>query len=120
MAAEGLKNFKEVVQNKAFRINPKDRKIFEEGDMQSFFGLSEDDLIEFIMYDSSENQLPQKGFGRVRYIPLTTSNINNYFLLAEGTTMTRNNLPSEFFIDVERLIKEAGFTNGVFKTQISY
>ncbi len=26
MAAEGLKNFKEVVQNKAFRINPKDRK----------------------------------------------------------------------------------------------
>jgi len=56
MAAEGLKNFKEVVQNKAFRINPKDRKIFEEGDMQSFFGLSEDDLIEFIMYDSSENQ----------------------------------------------------------------
>ena len=119
MAAEGLKNFKEVVQNKAFRINPKDRKIFEEGDMQSFFGLSEDDLIEFIMYDSSENQLPQKGFGRVRYIPLTTTNINNYFLLAEGTTMTRNNLPSEFFIDVERLIKEAGFTNGVFKTQIS-
>ncbi len=119
MAAEGLKNFKEVVQNKAYRINPKDRNIFEEGDMQSFFGLSEDDLIEFIIYDSSENQLPQKGFGGVRYIPLTTANINDYFLLAEGTTMTRNNLPSEFFIDVERLIKEAGFTNGIFKTQIS-
>ena len=60
MAAEGLRNFKEIVQNKAYRINPNDRKIFEQGDLQSFFGLSEDDVIEFIMYDFSENQLPQK------------------------------------------------------------
>jgi hypothetical protein len=119
MAASGLKNFKEVVQNKAYRINPKDRKIFEEGDLQSFFGLSEDDVIEFIMYDFSENQLPQKDNGLVRYISLTNQNINDYFLLAEGTTMTRNNLPSEYFIDVERLIKEAGYANGLFKTQIS-
>ncbi len=119
MAAEGLKNFKEVVQNKAYRINPNDRKIFEDGDVQSFFGLSEDDCIEFILYDSSENQLPQQGFGLVRYIPLTTTNINDYFLLTEGTMMTKNNLPSEFFIDVERLIKEAGYANGIFKTQIS-
>jgi hypothetical protein len=119
MAAAGLKNFKEIVQNKAYRINSNDRKIFEEGDLQSFFGLSEDDLIEFIIYDASENQLPQKGFGNIRYIPLTTENINDYFLLAEGTTMTRNNLPSEFFIDIERLIKEAGYINGIFKTQVS-
>ena len=119
MAASGLKNFKEIVQNKAYRVNPNDRKIFEEGDLQSFFGLSEDDLIEFIIYDSSENQLPQKGFGNVRYIPLTTDNINDYILISEGTVMTKNNLPSEFFVDVERLIKEAGYANGVFKTQIS-
>ena len=119
MAASGLKNFKEIVQNKAYRVNPKDRKIFEDGNMQSFFGLSEDDLIEFIMYDAVENQLPQKEHGLVRYIPLTTSNINDYFLIAEGTVMTRNNLPSEFFVDVERLIREAGYANGIFKTQIS-
>ena len=119
MAAAGLKNFKEIIQNKAYRINPNDRKIFEEGNLQTFFGLSEDDLIEFIIYDASENQLPQKGFGGVRYIPLTTENINDYFLLAEGTMMTKNNLPSEFFIDVERLIKEAGYKNGIFKTQVS-
>ena len=36
MAAAGLKNFKEVIQNKAYRINPNDRKIFEEGDLQTF------------------------------------------------------------------------------------
>ena len=119
MAASGLKNFKEIIQNKAYRINPNDRNIFEQGDLQSFFGLSEDDVIEFIMYDFSENQLPQKDSGLVRYISLTNENINDYFLLAEGTVMTKNNLPSEYFIDVERLIKEAGYANGLFKTQIS-
>jgi hypothetical protein len=119
MAASGLKNFKEIIQNKAYRINPNDRKIFEQGDLQSFFGLSEDDVIEFIMYDFSENQLPQKNNGLVRYISLTNQNINDYFLLAEGTVMTKNNLPSEYFIDVERLINEAGYANGLFKTQIS-
>ena len=119
MAAEGLRNFKEIVQNKAYRINPNDRKIFEEGDLQSFFGLSEDDVIEFVMYDSSENQLPQKGHGLVRYVPLTTENIRDYFLIAEGTLITKNNLPSEYFIDAERLITEAGYANGLFKTQIS-
>jgi len=119
MAASGLRNFKEIIQNKAYRINPNDRKIFEQGDLQSFFGLSEDDVIEFIMYDFSENQLPQKNNGLVRYISLTTENISDYFLLAEGTVLTKNNLPSEYFIDVERLIKEAGYENGLFKTQIS-
>lgn len=119
MAASGLKNFKEIIQNKAYRINPNDRNIFEQGDLQSFFGLSEDDIIEFIIYDFSENQLPQKDNGLVRYISLTTENINDYFLLSEGTMMTRNNMPSEYFIDVERLIKEAGYANGLFKTQIS-
>ena len=119
MAAAGIKNFKEVIQNKAYRINPNDRKLFEEGDLQSFFGLSEDDIIEFIIYDISENQLPQKGHGLVRYISLTNENIKDYFLIAEGTVMTKNNLPSEYFIDVERLVNEAGYANGLFKTQIS-
>jgi len=119
MAAAGLKNFKEVIQNKAYRINPNDRKIFEEGDLQTFFGLSEDDIIEFIMYDISENQLPQKGHGLVRYISLNNQNIRDYFLIAEGTVMTKNNLPAEYFIDVERLINEAGYANGLFKTQVS-
>lgn len=61
MAAEGLRNFKEIVQNKAYRINPNDRKIFEEGDLQSFFGLSEDDVIEFIMYNSPKTNYHKKG-----------------------------------------------------------
>jgi hypothetical protein len=117
--AESLKNFKDIIDNKAYNVNAKDRKIFEEGDLQSFFGLSQSDTIEFILYDSNDNQLNQQNYGTVRYIPLTTENINDYFLIGDGTILQRYALPNQYFIDVERLIKEAGYSTGLFKTQIT-
>ena len=117
--AESLKNFKDIINNKAYNVNTKDRNIFEEGDLQSFFGLSESDTIEFILYDSNDNQLIQQNYGNVRYIPLTTENINDYFLIGDGTVLQKYALPNQYFIDVERLIKEAGYTTGLFKTQIT-
>lgn len=117
--AASLKNFKDIINNKAYNVNAKDRKIFEEGDLQSFFGLSESDTIEFILYDSNNNQLNQKNYGGVRYIPLTTENINDYFLIGDGTVLQKYALPNEYFIDVERLINEAGYTTGLFNTQIT-
>ena len=44
-----LSNFKDIITNKAYLINSKDREIFEKGDYQSFFGLSKTDAIEFII-----------------------------------------------------------------------
>lgn len=114
-----LKNIKEVINNKGYTINSNDRKIFEEGDLQTFFGFSDADAIEFIVYDVNDNQLPQLNGDLVRYIPLTTQNINHYFLIADGTIFQKYQLPSEYFIDVERLLGEAGYTNGIFKTQIT-
>lgn len=114
-----LKNFKDIINNKAYFINSKDRDIFEKGDLQSFFGLSNKDAIEFIVYDANDNQLPQKDWGLVRYIPMTSENISDYFLVADGTTFQRFNFPSEYFIDVERLLQEAGYINGIFKTQVT-
>ena len=67
-----LQTFKEVIQNKGYRINSNDRAIFEEGNLQSFFGLSNSDLIEFVVYDANDNQLPQGNYGRARYIKLST------------------------------------------------
>lgn len=113
-----IRNIKEIIDNKGYTINPKDRKIFQEEDLQSFFGVSGDDLIEVIIYDANDNQLPQGTHGYVRYIPLTTENINEYFLIAEGTKFSKNNLP-EYFIDVERILREAGYNTGIFKTQIT-
>lgn len=114
-----IKTFKEILENKGYRIDSNDRQIFENGSIESFFGLSESDVIEFIVYDSNDNQLPQKKYGYVRYIPLTMQNIGDYFLIAEGTLFQKYQFPNEYFIDAERLLREAGYTNGTFKTQIT-
>lgn len=114
-----LQNFKDIISNRAYRIEKKDREIFEKGDLQSFFGFSNKDTIEFIIYDANNNQLPQKNLGLVRYIPMTAQNIGDYFLVSDGTLLQAYNFPSEYFIDVERLLNEAGYANGIFKTQIN-
>jgi len=115
-----IKTFKEIIDNKGYRISTKDREIFEEGTLQSFFGFSDSDMIEFIVYDANENQLPQGDDGKlVRYIPLNSQNIKDYFLIADGTKLQAFQFPNEYFIDAERLIREAGYNNGIFKTEIT-
>jgi hypothetical protein len=114
-----IKTFKEIIDNKGYRIDSNDRKIFETGTIESFFGLSPNDAIEFIVYDSNDNQLPQQNYGLVRYIPMDYENIGNYILIAEGTIFQKYKFPSEYFIDIKRLLSEAGYTNGIFKTQIT-
>ena len=115
-----IKTFKEIIDNKGYRISTKDREIFEEGTLQSFFGFSDSDMIEFIVYDANENQLPQGDDGKlVRYVPLSSENIKDYFLIADGTRLQAFQFPNEYFIDAERLINEAGYNNGIFKTQIT-
>ena len=115
-----IKTFKEIIDNKGYRISTKDREIFEEGTLQSFFGFSDSDMIEFIVYDANENQLPQGDDGKlVRYVPLSSQNIKDYFLIADGTKLQAFQFPNEYFIDAERLIKEAGYNNGIFKTEIT-
>ena len=115
-----IKTFKEIIKDKGYRISTKDRDIFEEGTLQSFFGFTDSDMIEFIVYDVNDNQLPQGEFGElVRYIPMNSENIKDYFLIADGTVFQAFQFPSEYFIDAQRLINEAGYDNGIFKTQIT-
>ena len=115
-----IKTFKEIIDNKGYRISTKDREIFEEGTLQSFFGFSDSDMIEFIVYDANDNQLPQGDDGKlVRYVPLNSQNIKDYFLIADGTKLQAFQFPNEYFIDAERLIREAGYNNGIFKTEIT-
>lgn len=116
-----IKTFKDIINNKGYRVSSDDRKIFEEGNLQSFFGLGDSDAIEFIVYDSNDNQLPQKAANgkTVRYVPLTSNNISDYILIAEGTVLQKFQFPNEYFIDAERLLREAGYDNGIFKTQVT-
>ena len=115
-----IKTFKEIIDDKGYRISSKDRAIFAEGTLQSFFGFTDSDMIEFILYDVNDNQLPQGEFGElIRYIPMNSENIKDYFLIADGTTFQAFQFPTEYFIDAEQLINEAGYDNGIFKTQIT-
>ena len=115
-----IKGFKEIVDKKGYKVNAKDRSIFEREVGKSYFGLGISDMIEFIVYDSNDNQLPQGEKGElVRYIPLDNENIRKYFLLTQNPSNMKMNGADEYIVDVEKLITEAGYSNGIFKTQVS-
>lgn len=115
-----IKGFKEIVDKKGYKVNAKDRAIFEREVGKSYFGLGISDTIEFVLYDSSNNQLPQGDTGKlVKYIPLDVDNIRKYFLITQNPSNMKMNGADEFIIDIEKLITEAGYSNGIFKTQVT-
>jgi len=115
-----IKDFKEIVDRKGYKVNSEDRKIFEREIGKSYFGYGNSDMIEFILYDINDNKLPQGDDGKlVRYISLNDSNIKNYFLISDNNFTKKLNGASEFIVDIERLVREAGYSNGIFKTQVT-
>lgn len=115
-----ITSFKNIINKNGYKVDEKDRAIFEEGLQKSYFGLGIADEIEFVLYDSNDNQLPQGDDGKmVRYIKLDSSNITDYFLITDRNANKRKTRASEYIVDVERLIREAGYSNGVFKTQVT-
>ena len=117
MAIEG---FKEIIDRKGYKVNSEDRKVFEKEISKSNFGLGCSDMIEFILFDSSENKLPQGDDGKlVRYINLNDSNIKDYFIISDNQFTKKKDGTTEFIVDLEKLINEAGYSNGIFKTQVT-
>lgn len=114
------KSFKDIIDKRGYKVSKADRAIFEREIGKSYFGMGVSDMIEFILYDSNNNQLPQ-GDSKlmVRYIPLDAENIRKYFLITQNKSNMKMNGASEYIIDVEKLIVEAGYSNGVFKSQVT-
>lgn len=111
MAAEDFKN---IDTRTGFRVLDKDRAIIERGKMESYFGRGKEDIIEFSIFDASDNQLPQGDSGQLtRHIPLSAQNITEYFLIKDNG----KDGGVEYFIDVEKVIREAGYEQGLFKVQ---
>ena len=108
-----VKDFKNIDTRTAFRVLEKDRVIIERGKRLSNFGSGKEDFIEFTLYDASDNQLPQGESGELtRHISLNQLNINEYFL-----TKDSGDGVVEYFVDIEKLIREAGYNQGLFKIQ---
>lgn len=117
-----IKTFKNIEDKKGYRVGKKDREIFEREVRRGIFGIDVGDIIEFILYDSNDNALPQEAANGklVRYIYYTDENIRKYFSKVDNTKYNiKRNGAEEFFIDVEKLIKEAGYSQGVFKTSVA-
>ena len=115
-----IRGFKEIIDKRGYKVSAKDRTIFEREIGKSYFGMGISDMIEFIVYDSNNNQLPQGDSGQlVRYIPLDTENIRKYFLITQNPSNMKMNGASEYIIDIEKLITESGYSNGIFKSQVT-
>ncbi len=113
-----ITQFKEVVDKKGYKVDSKDRAIFEQEVAKSYFGLGTADTIEFVLYDASDNVLPQGESGdKVRYIFLDDVNISKYFIFSENKSNKKTNGAKEYIIDTEKLVRDAGYANGIFKTQ---
>jgi hypothetical protein len=117
MAIEG---FKDIINDNGYKVDEKDRVVFEEGLQKSYFGQGIADVIEFVLYDSNDNKLPQGDSGDfVRYVYLDSANITDYFILSTANAGDKQSRASEYIVDVEKLIRDAGYSNGVFKTQVT-
>lgn len=115
-----IKGFKDIVERRGYKVESEDRQIFEREIGKSYFGLGNTDMIEFILFDVSENQLPQGEDGKlVRYISLDDKNIKEYFLMSDSNFTKKLNGASEFIVDIEKLVREAGYSSGIFKTQVT-
>ena len=69
-------DFKNIDTRTGFRVLDKDRAIIERGKMESYFGRGKEDIIEFSIFDASDNQLPQGDSGQLtRHIPLSLHRI---------------------------------------------
>ena len=105
-----IKNFKSILDKTGYYVSEKDRKIFERGSLPAYFGRGMTDTIEFILYDQGDNILPQGKDGKmVRYVDISNKEaIRRYILIVRPQV---SNKPNEYFVDVEKLINEAGYKN---------
>jgi hypothetical protein len=115
-----IENFKNIEDRKGYLVEQDDRKIFEKEIGKSYFGLGFEDTIEFILYDSNDNQLPQGETGRlVRYININDDEAKKYFITSQNNLTKKTNDAPEAIFDIEQLIRDAGYNTGIFKTQIT-
>ena len=77
------------------------------------FGDCKYDVMEVSVYDINNNLLPQKSGNNVAYIK--TGDIKNYMY-----SLTNKGGQKELAIDIEKLLNDLGFTNGILKVNVNF
>lgn len=118
MAIQDFKNIENInlnLDSTAQLVDSKDLTIFKTGAKNiTDFGMSKNDLIEFRIYDISNNLLQQTNGINVRYIH---KNDLPKYLKSDIDPLTQEKI---FDIDVEKLVREAGYGNGEFKVSFNF
>ena len=118
MAINDFKNIENInlnLDSTAQLVESKDLTIFKTGVKNIIdFGMSKNDVIEFRVYNISNNLLEQTNGIKVRYIH--KDDLSKY-LKSDIDTITQEKI---FDIDVEKLVREAGYGNGQFKVSFNF
>ena len=77
------------------------------------FGNCKYDVMEVSIYDINNNLLPQTSGNNVAYIK--NNEIKNYMYQTTNPTEQK-----ELVIDVEKLLNDLGYTNGILKVNINF
>lgn len=101
-------------QNTGQFLEDKDLFIVSKNESQtSEFGNTPYDVMEVSVYDINNNLLPQKSGNNVAYIKST--DIKNYIY-----NITNSVGKNEVAINVEKLLNDLGFTNGILKVNLNF
>lgn len=117
MAITDLKNIENInlkTETKGQLVESKDLNIFKSSAaVINQFGQSKNDVIEFRLYDKSNNLLTQKDNKKVRYVKHTE--FNDYL-----KTSIDSNGEKIFSIDIEKLILDSGNGNGEYRVSLNF
>ena len=117
MAIKKYTNFEEVNSknvNEGQYLQADDLFIISKSEIDTTeFGECKYDVMEVSVYDINNNLLPHKSGNNVAYIK--TGDIKNYMYQITNKVGLK-----ELAIDIEKLLKDLGFTNGILKTNINF
>ena len=118
MAINDFKNIENInlnLDSTAQLVDSKDLAIFKTAAKNNTdFGMSNNDVIEFRIYDISNNLLEQTGGKFVRYIH---KNDMSKYLKSQIDSKTQEKV---YDIDVEKLVRESGHENGEYKVAFNF
>jgi hypothetical protein len=117
MAIKKYTNFEAVnakTDNEGKYLQLDDQFIVTKNEIQETdFGECKYDVMEVSVYDINNNLLPHKTGNNVAYIK--TGDIKNYLY-----NVTNKGGLKELAIDIEKLLNDLGFTNGILKVNINF
>jgi hypothetical protein len=110
-----LDKFRKIEDNKGQFLPDNELEIYGKDPIKTSFGKWPNDTLRVIIYDGSNNPLPQKDWGLVRYI--NQEEFPQYYkkddTVVSGTT-------KKYSVDIRRLIKDAGYNIGIFTVETMF